>query len=94
MAQAVEGYILKEHYEHKTTSVQATARYEAPKWVVVLSRKLSMPGPGRKEIVPGKTYTFGLAIHENFAGHRFHHVSFERTLVLDSGEADLVAVKQ
>ncbi len=72
----------------------ATARYEAPKWVVVLSRKLSMQGPGRKEIVPGKTYTFGLAIHDNFASHRFHHVSFERTLVLDSGEAHLVAVKQ
>jgi cytochrome c-type protein NapC len=62
--------------------------------VVVLSRKLKLGDPVRKDIVPGRAYTVGFALHEAHAAHRFHHVSFEHTLVLDSGEADFVVIKQ
>jgi hypothetical protein len=28
------------------------------------------------------------AVHDDYANHRFHHVSFETTLVLDQGRAN------
>ena len=49
---------------------------------------------GHKDFVPGKTYNLGFAIHAGRTAKRFHYVSFERTLVLDSGMADFVVVKK
>ncbi len=60
---------------------------------VTLSRPLSAGAP-YKDLVAGKTYTVGFAIHGGHTAKRFHYVSFAHTLVLDSGAADLVAVKK
>ncbi|MGB8274024.1 MAG: ethylbenzene dehydrogenase-related protein [Alphaproteobacteria bacterium] len=90
----VEGYILDKRVESKTPAVTAEGGYEGDKWVVVLSRPLKAAGPGQKDIVAGKTYTLGFAIHDDYTEHRFHHVSLATTLVLDQGTADLVAVKK
>ena len=42
----------------------------------------------------GKTYTLGFAIHDDYTSHRFHDVSLATTMVLDSGAAEIVAVKK
>lgn len=85
------GYILKAREEKTTTSVTAEASYNHGNWVVVLSRPLDPGGDFSKAIVPGKIYSFGIAIHEAHSGRRYHHVSFEHTFVLDQGEADFIA---
>lgn len=89
----VDGYILDKRHENASPSVTAEGGLEGDKWVVVLSRKLKMSDPKHKDIVGGKTYSLGFAIHDAFSEHRYHHVSFRYTLVLDSGDADLVAKK-
>ena len=91
---AVDGYILDKRHENGSPSVSAEGGLEGDNWVVVLSRTLKSPGTGHKDIVPGKTYSLGFAIHDAYADHRYHHVSFHSTLVLDSGKADLVAKNQ
>lgn len=93
-AQAVDGYILDKRHESASPMVSAEAQSSGGKWVVILSRQLKSGGEGRKDIVPGKTYTVGFAVHDDYANHRFHYVSLERTLVLDQGKADFVAIKK
>jgi cytochrome c-type protein NapC len=61
---------------------------------VELSRPLVASGTNQKSIVAGRTYTVGFALHDDYADHRHHYVSFEHTLVLDAGAADFVAAKQ
>ncbi len=75
------------------TVVTADATQTGGTWSVTLSRKLNA-GPPFAAIVPGGTYHLAFAIHAGHTAHRFHYVSYERTLMLNSGNADLVAVKQ
>jgi cytochrome c-type protein NapC len=93
-ARAADGYILDKRHEQTAPIVDADATFGNGQWVVVLSRALKPGKPGYKDVVAGKTYTIGFAVHDDYANHRFHHVSFEHTLVLDEGKADLVAVKR
>lgn len=93
-AQAVDGYVLEKRHESKAPLAGAEAQFNDGKWTVVVSRKLKAAGDGRKDIVPGKTYSIGFAVHDDYANHRFHYVSFERTLALDPGKADFVAAKK
>ncbi|MDE2030318.1 MAG: cytochrome c-552 precursor [Alphaproteobacteria bacterium] len=92
-AVAVNGEIFAKREETHPTAVSAQASYAGGKWTVTFTRKLDA-GAGFKAIVPGKTYTIGFAIHSGHTAKRFHYVSFERTLVLDSGNADFVAAKE
>jgi hypothetical protein len=62
--------------------------------VVVFSRQLELGDPRHKDIVAGKTYFIGFAIHDAYAARRYHQVSFEHTLVLGQGDADFVATRQ
>lgn len=93
-AAAINGYILKDRTEQTPTEAKAVATYDNGTWTVELSRPLHVSDGFYKSIDPGKTYHLGFAIHDAHAAKRFHHVSFEQTLVLDSGDADFVAVKQ
>lgn len=88
------GYILKDRTEQTPTEVSAAASYQNGAWTVELSRPLHVSGGFHKAIDPGKTYHIGFAIHDAHAAKRFHHVSFEHTLVLDAGDAEIVAVKK
>ncbi len=91
-AKPASGIVLEERREAEGGSpVRADAEIEGESWVVVLSRPLSVSGSQRLALEPGRTYTFGIAIHDQHADKRFHHVSLERTLRLDGGEADFVA---
>ncbi len=93
-ATAGDGIVLKERLANDSPGVQATASRAGDDWVVTLSRALQAPSKHSKQIAPGQTYTVGIAVHPAGTEHRFHHVSFERTLLLDEGDADLVAVKR
>lgn len=91
---AAAGYILKARQETKACEVTAQAQFSHGSWVVVLSRPLVSSAPFTKDLVAGKTYSVGFAVHDAFAAGRYHHISLEHTLVLDKGEADIVAVRQ
>lgn len=90
----IDGYILDQRHKNKTPAVAIEANHQDGKWVVVFSRKLRLADPHHKDIVPGKTYFIGFAIHDAYAEDRYHHVSLEHTLVLDQGKADFVAVSR
>jgi hypothetical protein len=89
-ATAVDFTVLDKRQLNTTASVTATGKLEGGKWVVVLSRKL-VAGAPYKDLVAGKNYTVGFAIHGGYAAKRFHWVSFEQSMVLNSGDAEFVA---
>jgi len=93
-AAAIDGHILKSRDENASPAVSATSGYDHGKWIVIFTRPLAVAGDYRKAIIPGVTYSFGLAIHEAHAAKRFHHVSFDHTFALDGGDADVIAAAQ
>lgn len=92
-AVAVDGYILEKRHERPKPSITTQANFDKGKWTVVMSRPLKASGPNQKDLVPGKTYTIGFSMHEDHANGRFHQVSWEYSLALDSGQADFIAAK-
>ncbi len=76
-----------------SSAVTAEATQSGTSWSVTIHRPLNAGAPFTA-IVPGATYYLGFAIHAGHTAHRFHYVSYERTMVLNNGAADLVAVKQ
>jgi len=89
-ALAVDGAILEKRTENTVPAVSVEAVEAGSKWTVIFSRKM-MAGAPYKDIVPGKTYTFGVSLHAGHAHQRFHYVSLEKTLTVDGGKADFVA---
>ena len=73
--------------------ISADASFAGGTWTVTIKRPLTPPAPF-SPIVAGATYYLAFAIHSGHTAHRFHYVSYERSMVLNSGNADLVAVKQ
>jgi Ethylbenzene dehydrogenase len=84
------GTIADKMTDAKPSAVTADATNSGGTWSVTMTRKLNGSGI---ELVPGKKYIVAFAIHTGHAAKRFHYVSFERTMVLDSGAADFVAQK-
>jgi cytochrome c-type protein NapC len=93
LADVTDGYILEDRHANDAHAVRARAKLEDGKWSVVMSRALKDAGPNHKDLVAGKTYTIGLALHEDHTKGRFHQVSWEYSLALDGGKADLVVPK-
>jgi cytochrome c-type protein NapC len=89
-ARAASGWILDKRHAHEPPISTATATFANGAWTVELSRPLA-GGEKRKALQPGKTYSVGFAIHDDYAEHRYHYVSLEHTLSLDAGTADFVA---
>jgi hypothetical protein len=90
---AANGILFDKRQEVKPAEVSAEATLANGVWSVTLSRKL-IAGAPYKNMVAGKAYTVGFAIHSGHAARRFHYVSFEHSLALDAGSADFVAVKK
>jgi hypothetical protein len=67
----------------------ATGRLEGGTWSVVFKRAFA-GGAGDVTLERGGVYNIGVAIHNDHAAGRFHHVSMGYTLGLDA-EADIVA---
>lgn len=87
----IDGMVMDKRTENMETAVKTEAtKNKAGAWTVTFTRKLTGV-PGHKDIVAGKTYNIGFAIHTAHSAKRYHYVSFERTLVLDAGKADFVA---
>jgi hypothetical protein len=86
-----DGIILAKRTDNLVPTVKAEAVNAKGIWTVTLSRKLTGAGENHQDIVPGKTYTIGFAVHAGHTAKRFHYVSFERTMTLDKGSADFVA---
>jgi Ethylbenzene dehydrogenase len=91
-AVAVSGFVLDARKELEKPISGASAEVVDGQQVVILSRVLIAADPQHKDIVPATTYAVGFALHESYASERHHFVSFEHSLTLDKGEADLVAV--
>lgn len=91
-AVAANGNVFIKREETKPTAVTVEATNTGGVWSVTFARKLNAGG-NFKEIVAGKPYTVGFAIHSGHTAKRFHYVSFEHTFVLDEGDADFVAAK-
>ncbi len=72
--------------------VSAAGKQAGDTWTVTFARKLA-GGEGDVALVPGKTYNFGFAIHDDWSHGRFHHVSLGYTLGIDA-KADIAAAKQ
>ncbi|MBL8630176.1 MAG: cytochrome c-552 precursor [Rhodospirillaceae bacterium] len=89
----VDGTILEKRSENAKPVVTATAKKTGTTWTVTFARK-KIAGRPHKDIKPGKTYPIAIAIHAGFTAQRYHYVSLERKLVLDSGKADFVAALQ
>lgn len=87
-AAADNGVIFDRRAETKPTAVSAQVSQAGGVTTVVLSRKMNA---GAVPVVAGRRYTVAFAIHSGKATKRAHYVSFERSMVLDSGAADFVA---
>ena len=92
-ASADSGIIFDKREATKPSLATAEATNAGGVWSVTLSGKLN-PGAGFIAFAPGTTYRVALAIHSGHTAKRFHYVSYERTLAIDSGAADFVAVKK
>ncbi len=90
---ASNGYLLDHRVENEG-EITAQASLKGSTWTVVFSRPLNSGAPGDVVIEPGKTYTFGIAIHDDFAANRFHHVTLDSTFALDNDTVTLNVVKQ
>ena len=75
------------------TVVSADATQSGGIWSVTISRPLNPPAPFAA-ITPGNIYHIAIALHAGHTAHRFHYVSYERSLTLNSGTADLIALRQ
>jgi cytochrome c-type protein NapC len=91
-AQAATGEIFDKRAEIPN-AVTTEATYAGGTWSVTLAGKLA-GGAGMIAFKPGQEYQVGIAIHAGHTAHRFHYVSFERTLAIGSGNAEFVAVKK
>jgi hypothetical protein len=91
-AVVVDGTILEKRTENAAPAVTAEATESGTKWTVVFSRKMTAGAP-YKDFLAGKTYTIGVSVHAGHAAQRFHYVSLEKTLAVDTGKADFVAVR-
>lgn len=92
-AEAANGAIFDKREQTSPTVVSAEATQTNGVWSVTLSRKMDA-GAGFKLFTGPGPYYVGLAIHAGHTAHRFHYVSFERTLAINSGSADFVALKK
>jgi cytochrome c-type protein NapC len=88
-----DGWVLDKRHENPTPSVTATSSAIGDTWAVTFRRKLD-GGDRHKALASGTTYTVGLAVHAGHTAQRFHYVSLEKTLVLDQGKADFIAVRR
>ena len=79
----------KRNMEGGKAGVTAEGAKAGDTWTVTFTRKLA----GGVNLAPGKAVPFGIAIHADNAGGRFHHVSFGHTIGLGA-DGDVKAAKQ
>lgn len=86
-------YIVFDKRDQASLPVMAEGTLSGGTLSVTLSSKLA-PGGEAIGFASGKTYIVAIAIHGGHTAGRFHYVSLEKTLVINSGNGDFVAVKK
>ena len=89
-----EGYILADRKLKDSEKLTGVGKLENGVWTVTVTRPLAATQPGGVTFEPGKTYTVGVAIHDDFTAARFHHVSLEYRMALDNPAAEINVVKK
>ena len=79
----------KRNMEGGKAGVTAEGSKSGDTYTVTFTRKLA----GGVNLAPGKAVPFGVAVHADHAGGRFHHVSFGHTIGLGA-DGDVKATKQ
>ncbi|MFN3937436.1 MAG: ethylbenzene dehydrogenase-related protein, partial [Gemmobacter sp.] len=85
---AHSGHVLDRRVEHET-ELAGEARLEGDTWTMIVARPLAGSGPGDVPIEPGRIYTVGFAVHDDYSYARFHHVSLDLRLSLDDPAAEI-----
>ena len=87
---SVDGFVAdKRNMEGGKAGATAEGAKAGDTYTVTFTRKLA----GGVNLAAGKAVTFGVAIHADNAGGRFHHVSFNHTIGLGV-DGDVKAAKQ
>ena len=93
-AKPADGYVAdKRVMEGGKALVDVKAEQKGDTWTVTFARRLT-GGEGDVTLVAGKAYNFDVAIHDDSAIGRFHHVSLGYSLGLDNAKVDINVVKQ
>lgn len=88
-----ESYVVFAKRESSSLPVTADATATPGGWSVTLSSKLT-PGSAFIGFAPGTTYRVAFAVHDGHTAGRFHYISLEKTLAINSGSADFIALKK
>ena len=86
-ARLEDGYILERRHMEGGRGFDAWWALAGGTWTLVIRRPLRGEGVGDLTLEPGKVYNFSLAIHDDHAAARFHHVSLGYRIAL-GGDAD------
>jgi hypothetical protein len=87
---AYDGYVADRRVmEGGTALKRASGRLDGDSWTVVFARRFQ-GGEGDITLKRGGVYNIGVAIHDDHAAGRFHHVTMGYTLGIDA-DADIVA---
>ncbi len=90
---ATNGYLLDRRVANDG-EIAASANLSNGTWTVEFSRPLNSDAGGDVPLEPGKTYTVGFAIHDDYAAARFHHVTLDLKMALDDPGAAINVVKK
>lgn len=86
----IDGYVADSRETEGGKGLQkAEGKKDGNKRVVTFERSLAGGGKGDHNIVAGKTYNFGFAIHEDYTNARFHYVSLGYQFGLDKAMPDV-----
>ncbi|WP_204115874.1 NapC/NirT family cytochrome c [Shimia biformata] len=91
---ATNGYLLERRVQNEGQIAASAAMDAAGTWTVVFTRPLNTGAAGDIALEPGKTYTVGFAIHDDYADARFHHVTLNTSLALDDDSVNINVVGQ
>jgi len=93
-AAAEHGHVLEQRTSEGGIAIDASGQLDGETWTVVMSRPLKSDKPGDVSFEPGKLYTVNFALHDDYTGARFHHVSLETRFGVDAKDAEVNAVKR
>ncbi|MDV7270898.1 NapC/NirT family cytochrome c [Thioclava sp. A2] len=88
------GHILEQRVSNSGGAIESSVTLEGNTWTAVIKRPLDTGATGDIKIEPGKVYTVGFAIHDDFTSARFHHVSMDWRLGLDDPGVEINATAQ
>ena len=88
------GHILEARHGDDEAQIETSLTLDGDTWTAVIKRPLDTGAAGDIKIEPGKVYTVGFAIHDDFTAARFHHVSMDWRLGLDDAGVEINAVAQ